>query len=63
MFSFCYCPLCKQWVDVPAHERINKILAENKDLHDKIMKMARERLKFEELEKDPKLTSPDSPYF
>ena len=34
-----------------------------KQLHDLIEKMSLDRLKFEELEKDQKLTNKDSPYY
>eukprot|EP01017_Pseudomicrothorax_dubius_P036172 TRINITY_DN5154_c0_g4_i1.p1 TRINITY_DN5154_c0_g4~~TRINITY_DN5154_c0_g4_i1.p1 ORF type:complete len:386 (+),score=45.62 TRINITY_DN5154_c0_g4_i1:211-1368(+) len=62
-FNFCYCPLCKLWAEVPPEYPLAKVMAENKALYDDIRKKARERLRFEDMEKDPKIITPGSPWY
>jgi hypothetical protein len=62
-FGHCLCPQCNSWVDCPTVPELQEIIIENKSLYDNICKMAVERLKFEGLSKDPKLTDPNSRWY
>lgn len=62
-FNFCLCPLCKVWLSFPDESRLQKYSILNSDLYYKIQKMSLDRLKFEELEKDERLTNPQSAYY
>lgn len=62
-FNHCLCPGCNSWVDCPTLFEIQKMITENKELYDNICKMAIERLKFEKLDKDPRLTDPNSKWY
>ena len=63
LFNFCLCPLCKKWINLPEENSLSKSIRENFELFNKIQTMAVERLKFEECDKDEKLTNPKSAYY
>ena len=62
-FNHCLCPACNKWFDVESVPEIQKMITENKKLYESIKEMALKRLKFEDLDKDPRLTDPKSPWF
>lgn len=62
-FNHCLCPQCNNWVDCPTVPSINSMIIDNRNLFNTICKMAIERLKFEGLNKDPKLTDPNSKWY
>lgn len=62
-FGHCLCPVCNNWVDCPTVPDIQDLITQNKKLYDKISKMALERLKFEGLDKDERLTNPNSKWY
>ena len=62
-FSHCLCPVCNSWVSCPNVPDIQELINTNKNLYNKIAKMALERLKFEGLDKDKKLTEPNSKWY
>ena len=59
-FNFLNCPLCKKEM---CHESLNNIKKEHIKLKNDIIKMGIERLKFEELLNDPRLTNKESRYY
>jgi hypothetical protein len=62
-FNHCLCPQCNSWVDCPSVPEVQKLILENKALYEDICKKALERLKFEGLNKDSKLTDPNSKWY
>ena len=62
-FNHCLCPSCNKWFDVQSVPELQKMINENKQLYESIKEMALKRLKFEDLDKDPRLTDPNSPWF
>ena len=62
-FNHCMCPSCNKWFDIPNVPELQKMIEENKKLYESIKEMALKRLKFEDLDKDPRLTDPNSPWF
>ena len=62
-FNHCVCPSCNKWFDCKSVPEIQKMIDENKKLYDEIVEMSLKRLKFEDLDKDPRLTDPNSPWF
>ena len=62
-FNHCLCPSCNKWFDVYTVPELQKMIDENKKLYESIKEMALKRLKFEDLDKDPRLTDPKSPWF
>ena len=62
-FNHCLCPSCNKWFDVNTVPELQKMIDENKKLYESIKEMALKRLKFEDLDKDPRLTDPNSPWF
>jgi E3 ubiquitin-protein ligase MYCBP2 len=62
-FNHSVCPCCKKFMDCPNTNPLQLLIQENKNLYDKIVKMSLERIKFENLEKDPMLIEPNSPFF
>lgn len=62
-FNHCLCPQCNSWVDCTSVSEIQEMITENKNLYDTICKMAVERLKFEGLDKDARLTDPYSKWY
>ena len=62
-FNHCLCPSCNKWFDVNTVPELQKMIDENKKLYESIKEMALKRLKFEDLDKDPRLTDPKSPWF
>ena len=59
-FNHCLCPCCNSWIDCPSVPSLQKLIDENKQLYNKICDMAEKRLGFEGLDKDPRLTDPNS---
>ena len=62
-FNHCLCPSCNKWFDIENVPELQKMINENKKLYESIKEMALKRLKFEDLDKDPRLTDPKSPWF
>jgi E3 ubiquitin-protein ligase MYCBP2 len=62
-FNHCLCPSCNKWFDIDNVPELQKMINENKKLYESIKEMALKRLKFEDLDKDPRLTDPKSPWF
>jgi len=62
-FNHCLCPSCHKWMDCPAVPEIQKMIEENKKLYEEIKDMSLKRLKFEDLDKDPRLTDKNSPWY
>jgi hypothetical protein len=63
VFYFCECPLCKKWIGCPQHPEISKIIKEVTVIFDEIKSKALQRLKFEDLDKDPRLKTPKDKFF
>ncbi|MCQ2818859.1 MAG: hypothetical protein MJ252_16460 [archaeon] len=61
-FNHCLCPSCNNWYDC-SNPIINALVNQNKALYKDICEKAEKRLKFEGLDKDPKLTNPSSPWY
>ena len=62
-FNHCLCPSCNKWFDCPSIPELQKMIDENKKLYEQIKEMSLKRLKFEDLDKDPRLSDPNSPWF
>lgn len=62
-FNHCLCPVCNNWDDCPNVFDIQEIISSNLRLYSQICNMAIERLKFEGLNKDQKLTDPNSKWY
>ena len=62
-FNHCVCPSCNKWFDCKSVPEIQIMIDENKKLYDRIIEISLKRLTFEELDKDPRLTDPNSPWF
>ena len=62
-FNHCLCPSCNKWFDCPSVPEIHKMIEENKKLYEEIKEMSLKRLKFEGLDKDPRLSDRSSPWF
>ena len=62
-FNHCLCPSCNKWFDCNSVPDLQKMIDENKKLYEEIKEMSLKRLKFEDLDKDPRLTDPNSPWY
>ena len=62
-FNHCMCPSCNKWFDCRTVPELQRMIEENKKLYQEIKEMSLKRLKFEDLDKDPRLTDPNSPWF
>ena len=62
-FNYCLCPSCNKWFDFKSLPDLQKMMDENKKLYEEIKDMAIKRLKFEGLDKDPRLLNKNSPWF
>lgn len=62
-FTFCKCPLCQKWITVEEGHKLAPQLKEIRDLFDDISKKSFERLKFEGMDKDKRLTEEGSAWF
>ena len=62
-FNHCLCPQCNNWYECKNVPELQKMVIENKKLYSEISEMAIKRLKFEDLDKDPRLTDPNSPWY
>ena len=62
-FNHCICPSCNKWFDCQTVPELQRMIDENKKLYQEIKEMSLKRLKFEDLDKDPRLTDPNSPWF
>ena len=62
-FNHCKCPACNNWFDCTSNQEIQKMIDYNKVLYKDICDKALKRLKFEDLDKDPKLTDPHSQWY
>ena len=62
-FNHCLCPTCNKWYEIPSVPELNKMIEKNKKLYESIKEMALKRLKIEGLDKDQRLTDPNSPWF
>ena len=62
-FNHCLCPSCNKWFDCKSIPDLQKMIDENKKLYEDIKDMATKRLKFEGLDKDPRLLDKNSPWY
>lgn len=62
-FNHALCPQCNQWMDCPNNPDLQSLIKETKVLYDNIIKMVTERVKFEGLDKDPRLKDPNSGWY
>ena len=62
-FNHCLCPNCNKWFDCYNVPELQKMIEKDKALFKEIKEMSLKRLKFEDLDKDPRLTDPNSPWF
>ena len=62
-FNHCECPACKKWVKCPEVPALQKIIEDNLKLYKQICEMSLKRLKFEDLDKDKRLTDRNSPWY
>ena len=62
-FNHCLCPVCNKWFDCPTVPEIKKMINYNKKLYENIKEMAIKRLKYEGLDKDPRLLDKNSPWY
>ena len=60
-FNHIQCPQCKKIIECNYLPEISNMLNEQKKLYEEIKDMSLKRLKFEDLDKDPRLTDPNSP--
>lgn len=63
VFYFCECPLCKKWMLCPYHLEITTMMGQVNSIYENIKSKALHRLKFEELDKDPRLKNPKDKFF
>jgi Ring finger domain len=63
VFFFCECPLCKKWISCLTHKEISDEMAIVNKIYDDIKSKSLQRLKFEDLDKDPRLKDPKDKYF
>lgn len=57
------CELCKSWMDVSNNNDLLVIMNEQTELYEKVKKMIAERMKFEGLDKDKRLSDPNDTYY
>lgn len=57
------CPLCKVWMGLPSETTFYQDMKENIALYDDIKKMSLERLKYEERDKDERLSRLGDPFY
>lgn len=62
-FNHCLCPGCNNWYECKSVPDLQNLIMENKKLYDVIVEMALKRLKFEDLDKDPRLSDKNSPWY
>ena len=62
-FNHCLCPTCNNWFNVKTIPELQKMIEEDKKLYELIKEMSLKRLKLENLDKDPRLTDLNSPWF
>eukprot|EP01017_Pseudomicrothorax_dubius_P046940 TRINITY_DN8351_c0_g1_i1.p1 TRINITY_DN8351_c0_g1~~TRINITY_DN8351_c0_g1_i1.p1 ORF type:complete len:410 (+),score=32.69 TRINITY_DN8351_c0_g1_i1:307-1536(+) len=59
-FTFCECPLCKKWIKLEEDSPIAELLKQLTALYEDVRGRSVQRLKYEGMEKDPKLVDPNS---
>ena len=62
-FNHCLCPNCNKWFDIKTIPKLQTVIDENKKLYEDIKKLALQRLKFEGMDKDPRLSDKNSPWY
>ncbi len=62
-FNHCLCPNCNKWFDCYSVPELQKMIDKDKKLYQEIKDMSLKRLKFEDLDKDPRLSDPNSPWY
>ena len=62
-FNHCLCPTCNKWFDCNTLDDIQNMINENKKLYEEVKEMSIKRLKLEGLDKDERLTDPNSPWY
>lgn len=62
-FNYLMCPMCNIMLDFDSHPELHNLITENKKLYETIKELSLKRLKYERLEKDPRLTDTKSPWF
>ena len=62
-FNHCLCPACNKWDDCPYIPSLKKLIKANKKLYEQIKEMSLKRFKLEGLDKDPRLTDVNSPWY
>ena len=62
-FNHCLCPVCNKWDDCPYIPILKKLININKKLYENIKEMSLKRFILEGLDKDPRLTDVNSPWY
>ena len=62
-FNYLMCPICNIMLDLDSNPELQNLINENKKLYEIIKEMSLKRLKYEKLDKDPRLTDIKSPWF
>ena len=62
-FNHCLCPSCNKWFDCKSLPDLQNMIEENKKLYEDIKQKSLVRLKYEGLDKDSRLSDPNSPWF
>ncbi len=62
-FNHCLCPVCNKWDDCPYIPSLKKLININKKLYENIKEMSLKRFILEGLDKDPRLTDVNSPWY
>jgi E3 ubiquitin-protein ligase MYCBP2 len=62
-FNFCLCPLCKVWMNFQKGSAIQIIVDQFQVLADDVRHKSFERLKYENKDKDPRISNPQDSYY
>lgn len=62
-FNYAECPQCKGWLNFPNNSDLQNVVKESTDLYEDIKKKIFERMKFEGLDKDKRLSDANDPFF
>ena len=62
-FGYAECSQCKNWLEFPNNPDLQILAKESYDLYNTIDKMLLERMKFEGLDKDPRLSNPNDVFY
>ncbi|OUM66207.1 hypothetical protein PIROE2DRAFT_6643 [Piromyces sp. E2] len=62
-FNHCLCSSCNKWMNCSSIPELQNQLDQNKNLYQKIKDMALKRLEYENMDKDPRLSDINSPWY